>query len=290
MNLIQLKYFEAVCKYQSVSAAAEALYISQPTLSTAIKELEKEFDVTLFFRHHRGMVLTEEGSELLKHTERLLSHAGQIERMMSDFGKKRKVLRLGVPPMICSLFLPKIFREFSQKNPDIRLDITEGGRQEMLNQLSKELLDMAFLSHNSPFDNSLQSLQVAQFETVCCVAKSSPLATLKSVRPKDIANAPVVLFKNSFFQTEEIKKWFSASLINPDIILQTSQLSTLQNLIKNDLAVGFMFRELVSEDENIVPIPMETPLNLNVSLVWKQNYPVFNAMNRFIEYAKGAQL
>lgn len=290
MNLVQLKYFQAVCKYQSVSAAADALYISQPTLSTAIKELEREFDVALFRRHHRGMILTEEGNELLRHTDRLLSHADQVERIMSDFGKRRKVLRLGVPPMICSLFLPKILGDFSPKNPDIRLDITEGGRQEMLNQLSKELLDMAFLSHNAPFDSSLQSLQVAKFETVCCVSKDSPLASLRTVNPKDISNTPVVLFKNSFFQTEEIKKWFSASLIKPDILLQTSQLSTLQNLIKNNIAIGFMFRELVWEDSNIVPIPMETPLNVNVSLVWKQNYPIFNAMNRFLEYAKGTQL
>ena len=290
MNLIQLKYFQAVCKHQSVSAAAEALYISQPTLSTAIKELEREFGVSLFRRHHRGMILTEEGSELLKHSERLLSHSAQVERIMSDFGKKRKVLRLGVSPMICSLFLPKIFKEFSPENPDIRLDITEGERQEMLNQLSKELVDMAFLSHNSPFDTSFQYLQLAEFETVCCVSKDSPLASLKSVCPKDISNSPVVLFKNSFFQTEEIKKWFSASLIKPDILLQTSQLSTLQNLIKNNIAVGFMFRELVWDDENIVTIPMETPLMLNVSLVWKQNSSFFNAMERFLNYMKGADL
>ena len=108
MNLVQLKYFQAVCKYQSVSAAAEYLYISQPTLSSAIKELEREFGVSLFRRHHRGMVLTPEGTELLKHCERLLSHADQVERIMSDFGKRRNVLRLGVPPMIGSLFLPKI--------------------------------------------------------------------------------------------------------------------------------------------------------------------------------------
>ena len=61
MNLIQLKYFHAVCQFQTVSEAAEYLYISQPSLSNAIKELENEFGVALFRRHHRGMTLTEEG-------------------------------------------------------------------------------------------------------------------------------------------------------------------------------------------------------------------------------------
>lgn len=286
MNLVQLKYFRAVCKYQSVSAAAEYLYISQPTLSTAIKELEREFGVILFRRHHRGMVLTDEGAELLKHCDRLLSHADQVERIMNDFGKRRKVLRLGVPPMIGSLFLPHVFREFLPSNPDIKLDITEGGRQEMLNQLSKDLLDMVFLSHNAPFEASLQSIQVAQFETVCCVSKDNPIAKLDSVCPKDLTEVPVVLFRDSFFQTEEIKKWFSASLVKPNILLQTNQLSTLQNLIRNDIAVGFMFRELLTNESEIVPIPMKVPLNVNVSLVWRQGTRFFNAMDSFLEYVK----
>ena len=246
MNLVQLKYFQAVCKYQSVSAAAEYLYISQPTLSSAIKELEREFGVSLFRRHHRGMVLTPEGTELLKHCDRLLTHAEQVERIMSDFGKRRKVLRLGVPPMIGSLFLPRIYREFVPFHPEIKLDITEGGRQEMLNQLSKELLDMVFLSHNASFDSSIQSIEVARQETVCCVSANSPLAKLKAVSPKDLVNTPIVLFKDSFFQTEEIKKHFAEALVTPDIILQTQQLSTLQNIIRNDLAAGFMFRDLIT--------------------------------------------
>ena len=64
MNINQLKYFDAVCTFQSVSLAAEYLHISQPSLSSAIKELENEFGILLFKRHHRGMVLTPEGETL----------------------------------------------------------------------------------------------------------------------------------------------------------------------------------------------------------------------------------
>lgn len=286
MNLIQLKYFQAVCKYQSVSAAAEYLYISQPTLSSAIKELEREFGVSLFRRHHRGMVLTPEGTELLKHSDRLLTHADQVERIMSDFGKRRKVLRLGVPPMIGSLFLPDIYRNFVPLHPEIKLDITEGSRQEMQNQLSKELLDMVFLSHNAPFDTSIQSIKVASQETVCCVSKNSPLAKLKSVSPKDLAEVPIVLFKDSFFQTEEIKKLFSAALVKPNIILQTNQLSTLQNLIKSNIAAGFMFRDLIVHDPDLVAVPLDTPINISVSLAWKHGACFFSAMDTFLDYVR----
>ena len=66
VNLVQLKYFQAVCSYRTVSNAAEYLHISQPSLSCAIKELESEFGVLLFRRHHRGMKLTSEGEVLYK--------------------------------------------------------------------------------------------------------------------------------------------------------------------------------------------------------------------------------
>lgn len=286
MNLVQLKYFQAVCKYQSVSAAAEYLYISQPTLSSAIKELEREFGVSLFRRHHRGMVLTPEGTELLKHCDRLLSHADQVERIMSDFGKRRKALRIGVPPMIGSLLLPRIYSEFAVKHPDIKLDITEGGRQELQNQLSKELLDMVFLSHNAPFDSSVQSVEIAKQETVCCVSKHSPLARFSSLSPKDLADTPLVLFKDSFFQTEEIKKRFASALVKPNIMFQTNQLSTLQNMIRNNLAAGFMFRDLITSDPELVAIPLSSPINISVSLAWKHGACFFSAMDTFLDYAR----
>ena len=61
MNLMQLKYFNAICTFGTVSGAAEYLHIAQPSLSNAIKELEGEFGVLLFSRRHRGMVLTPAG-------------------------------------------------------------------------------------------------------------------------------------------------------------------------------------------------------------------------------------
>lgn len=286
MNLVQLKYFQAVCKYESVSAAAEALFVSQPTVSSAIKELESEFGVSLFKRHHKGMIPTTEGAELLTHAERLLSHADHVSRIMNDYGSSRKVLRLGVPPMIGSLFLPKIYREFTSQNPDITLDITEGGKKEMLDNLSNDLLDMVFISHKAPIGTSFQALEISKQEIVCCVCKHSPLAKRPSIAPKDLEKTPLVLFKDSFFQTEEIKKHFTDADIKPNIILQTSQLSTLHNMINNDIAVGFMFRDLAINYPNLVSIPFDTPINISISLVWNRDACLISSMEKFIKYIK----
>ena len=286
MNLIQLKYFQTVSNFQSMTKAAEFLNITQPSLSLAIKELEKEFGVTLFSRHRHGMVLTDEGRELLALADGLIAHAEEVERRMADLGDKRKVLRLGVPPMIGSLLITSIYDEFVANNPDIQLEICEAGRQELMNMLSENRLDLVFLPHNTPFDNTFKTQKVAPFEIVCCVKKGNNTINTESVKPQDLKGKPLVLFKDNFFQTNEIKKWFARAGVEPQILLQTDQLSTLQKIIVGGVAVGFMFKELISTNDDIQAISLSEPIPVRVSLVWKANVPVFTAMKRFMEYIK----
>lgn len=286
MNLVQLKYFEAVCVYKSVSAAAESLHISQPSLSCAIKELEKEFGTRLFKRQHKGMVLTTEGEELLKLSRALLSHANEVERIMSDLGEGRKLLRLGVPPMIGSLTLPKIFREFQSIHSEIQIEILEAGTKELVKLLQENRVDMVLLPHNTPFDNSVRSMEVAHFEVVYCKSAKNNALKNNRVKATDIEGEKIVLFKDSFFQTEEIKKWFSESGVKPNILLQTDQLSTLLNIVSDGVASGFMFRQLIQPKTGLTPLSMEPPLNLTVSLVWNAQATLYNPMKCFIKYMK----
>lgn len=284
MNIIQLKYFNAVCTYRTVSAAAEYLHISQPSLSASIKELEREFGVALFYRQHRGMTLTHEGEVLHAMAKDLLNRAEQIENVMSDLGRERRILRLGIPPMIASLFLPRIYRDFIPSCPGIQAEITEGGRGELMSMLSDDCLDMVFLPHDRAPEPWLMSQKITRLEIVCCASHSNPISRCKSLSPKELCGIPLVLFKNSFFQTEEIKKRFAMNNITPDILLQTQQLSTVLSVIREDIAVGFMFRQLIESNPNLVPIPLSVPMYVDVSLVWKKNAYMFNYMRKLKEF------
>ena len=284
MNLIQLKYFQAVCAYHTVSAAAEYLHISKPSLSNAIKELEKEFGITLFSRRHRGMVLTPEGETLLKLSRDLLSRSEHAENIMNKLGKKRNFLKLGVPPMFGSLILPSIYGDFLIQNPNIELEIIEGGRRELTQKLSEDYLDMVFLSHNRPIESTFASQFVSRLEIVCCVSKDNPLSKCKGVNARELSGVPLVLFKNSFFQTEAIKKWFAVSNVRPNILLQTEQLSTMQSVISHNIAAGFMFRRLADTEFDFVPLSLNAPIYANISLVWKKDAYFSNAIKSLKEH------
>ena len=286
MNINQLKYFYAVCIYGTLSDASQYLYISQPSLSSAIKSLEKEFGIPLFYRRHKGMELTAEGKMLFELSKDVLHRTEQIENIMKELGSERTKLRLGIPPMIGSVILPKIYRDFGMMYPDIRLEITEDSRSGLVDKIGENYIDMAFLPQGSTIDTSLETMKIAHLGIMCFASKDNKISKCKTVTPELLRDTPLVLFENSFFQTEEIKKWFTSEKITPNIILQTKQLSTMLSMISGNVAVGFALKQLVDDNKSLVAIPTHKPIYLDVSLVWKKDSYCFASMENFRKYVK----
>lgn len=284
MTLVQLRYFQMVCNLGSTSQAAEALNISQPSVSNAIKELESEFQVTLFQRQSRGMKLTEEGRQFLELTRHLLSHAERVKAAMEDIGKNSREIRLGVPPMIGSLFLPQIYHGFQTACPDRKIAIEEHGSKRLTEQLENGELDAAFLPHSKPFGPDYQSVKITDLETVCCVSPVHPLVHCRKVNVTELKDQKLVMFKNSFFQTNSLLERFRAAGLHPNVLLYTDQLSTITRMVSRNIAIGFMFSRLSDASTDVVSIPLDPPMQVQVSLVWKHESLIAGSLLQFVEY------
>lgn len=287
MTITELRYFEAVCIYKSISRAAEFLHISQPSLSAAIKGLEDEFRVTLFQRRHRGVVPTAEGEALYKSCRELLSSFDDACSMMRELGGGRQTIRIGVPPMIGSLILPRLCGELIAERPDLTLSVTEGGSRELERRLAEGQLDMVFLTHTEELPEWTDSISVADMEVVLCVAEGDALSELGAVSPLDLAESALVLFSSAFYQTELIKKQFSDAGIKPKIILETEQLSTAMSLIESGSAAGFMFKELVGGRRGITTIPLKEKILVKISLARRNDAYLTDAMRALSAFIKG---
>lgn len=286
MNITQLKYFCAIATYHTVSLAAQHLYISQPSLSNAIKELEREFSVNLFYRRYNGMFLTPEGTKLYNMANDLLSRFDEVERLMRAMGNDSKELRLGIPPMISSFIFADIYKNFILENRDIELSITEKGRYELLDQLNDGLLDVVLIPHTKPFDSSIAARKIGTLEIVCCANKNSLLSKHKAVNAEMLAEYPLVLFSDTFFQTKRIRDWFLGAGVEPNVSLQTEQLSTAENMIENDLAVGFMFKNLAEKNPLVATVPLDPPIHVDVSVIRKKDVYVSEGVKKIERYLK----
>lgn len=290
MTITQLRYFQKACRLENITRAAEALHVSQPSVSAAIRELEREFGYPLLVRGKRGFSLTPNGSIFLKEVNRLLSHVDNFETSMRGLGQGPSRIAVGVPPMIGSLVLPCIYASNGLPGAALDLSIVEAGRQELLRLLATNELDMAFLPHDRPLGPAYSALPITKLETVCCVGKDHLLAARQRVSVGELAGEPLVLFKDSFFQTERIIARFEAEGIEPKVILQTDQLSTIRNLVSCNAAVGFLFKEVSSSLQRIASIPLEPPMTAQVSLVWRSADYLSRQEQRFIELVRTLKL
>ena len=111
MKIIQLEYFCAVSRYHSITQAAQKLFVTQPAISTAIKELEKEFSVNLFVRSKNHLTLTTEGEIFYQKAQELLQSIDQTTQQLYDLGKQTPSVR------ICIWIFKKNTRTFHWNYP-----------------------------------------------------------------------------------------------------------------------------------------------------------------------------
>lgn len=149
-------------------------------------------------------------------------------------------------------------------------------------QLENGEIDLAFLPHDKPFSTDYRAVKIADFETVCCVSPVHSLVKHRKISVRELYDQPLVLFKNSFFQTEALLQRFQSEDLRPKVLLYTDQLSTVRRIVARNLAVGFMFSSLSDSITDVISIPLDPPMAVRVSLVWKADSYVSRDQEAFV--------
>ena len=290
MKLQQLRYFEATCRLGSISRAAESLHVSQPSVSMAIQELEREFGVALIARRYQGFSLTEEGAVLREMADSLLRHADHVADRMQALGRQRRPVRLGMPPMIGTALLPALYENLSRHYPELLLATEELGTKTLLRDLRENVLDLAFVTHHEPLSAEFEATPVTAMELVWCARRGHPLSSGPHVSAEQLAREPLVLFQSSFAMRELSMRQFETAGVTPNILHTTEQLSTVQSLIRSGTATGFLLRPLADAMPEIAALSLEPPVFVQVSLVWKRHCKPFRDMNHLIALCRQVSL
>ena len=287
MNLQHLRYFKLACAYQNISKAAQKLNIAQSSLSLAIKSLESEFGICLIKRQRVGFVLTPEGERFLALTEGLLDHADRVVTLMTDESNQHKLIKLGIPPMTGTILLPTLFTDFSKRYPDIKIAYSEAGRSDLLQQLNDNMLDMAILPGDEGVTfEGYNSTRISKDEDVCCISENHPLAQCQSADLSDIAKHPMVMFSESFYHNDKMMHLFREAELEPNIICHTTQLSTMEQLITDNIAIGFLFKERAKQLQGTKWFSLEPPVFTEIMLVWKKDMHITKDIRLLLEYFK----
>ena len=266
MKLTQLKYIVEVAETGTISKAAENLYLSQPSLTAAIKELESEFDITIFSRTNKGVVLTKEGEEFLGYARQVIS---QIELMEERYKGNTTVRhQFCVSAQHYSFAVEafvKLIREYGGDEYDFRIRETQ--TYEIIEDVAKLKSDVGVLYLNRfnetvirklLRENDLSFNRLFTARTHVFVDAGNPLAQKKIITLDDLAPYPRLSYEqgdhNSFYFSEEI---LSTLECKKDIMVRDR--ATLFNLLIGlngyTICSGVINTDL--NGKNIVAVPLD---------------------------------
>ena len=266
MTLMQLKYIVTVAETGTISKAAENLYIAQPSLTAAIKELEAEFGITIFSRTNKGVILTAEGEEFLGYARQVFSHTSLMEERYCGTTPIRHQFCVSTQHYSFAVeAFVKLLKEYGGDEYDFRIRETQ--TYEIIEDVARLKSEVGVLFMNRFNETVLRKLfkeHDLKFTTLFIarphvfVGSGNPLARKKSITLEDLAPYPRLSYEqgdhNAFYFSEEILSTLESK---KDIMVRDR--ATLFNLLIGlngyTICSGVINSEL--NGENIIAVPLE---------------------------------
>ena len=250
------EYFVAIVQAGSLTKAAEKLYVSQPSLSQYVKRLEESLGVTLFDRSVSPLRLTFSGERYYHYVLQLMKMDEDIRREFQDIRSSVSGrLRLGVALWRGACLLPDVYPEFHRRYPQIHIDLFEGSAASLQTELQNDRLDLAVMNLPRTLDYEKLTCEIIREERIllaapfrhpriqallheCTYTEDYPVAPMDLLR-----ELPVILTKPGQNLTHEVNRALAKCRIEPDILLETANLTTAINLVKEGVACTFVPEE-----------------------------------------------
>ena len=281
MDIRTMQYYLVVVREGTISAAAQALHVAQPSLSRQMKELEDELGATLFVRGNRKITLTEEGMVLRKRAEEIVRLMQMTEDEISQVKSHiTGSVRIGAGESWSFHYLSRAAASIAEEHPDIRFHIISGDTQDLMDELNNGLIDFALIF--TDVDHTLyQSIELpAEDSFGLLMPKDCPLAEKPEIRFSDLEGLPVIISRAAEPYLTGVGGVSSLNVIATYNLVYNASL-----LVEDGLGYAICFDKLINTtgDSRLCMRPL-IPKRKNVGyLIWKK-YQVFSpAVQMFID-------
>ena len=240
MNVRHLIYFTTLIEEGTFTKAANVLHIAQPSLSTAIKNLEQDLALVLFDRKQRELTLTREGEVLHAEAKKLLNHMGHVEEEMKRL-QHQGPMELSIGMIESSKFwLPKVLKTMKQEYPELHIEIVEVLGLQDINKAIKNY-DIHFAITNQLISEKEVEVQpIYQEKFVALLPWGHILEGNPSISVKDINGEDFIIFKEGFQTREDILNIFRQGGSRPNIQIEVERFETACSFVEEGLGVTFV--------------------------------------------------
>jgi LysR family cys regulon transcriptional activator len=243
MKIQQLRYLSEVARRDlSVSAAAEALFTSQPGISRQIKALEVELGIEIFVRHGKRLTaVTEPGRAVLAIAERILAEAANMKRAGEEFAnEKLGSLTIATTHTQARYALPKAVAAFKRRYPDVQLVFHQGNPTQICEMVLRGEAEFAVATEQISLYPELVSLPCYQWNRCVVVPSRHPLAKVKPLTLEAVAQYPIVTYDFAFANRSLVEKAFEQRGLKPKVVLTALDADVIKTYVELGLGVGIM--------------------------------------------------
>lgn len=256
MEFRQLNYFIKAAELLHFTAAAEACFVTQSTLSQQIKQLEEELGMLLFDRIGKQVVLTEAGKVFLVHAQQIALDVKKSKQAIFELNNLvNGELRIGVTYAFSSLLLPAL-TPFSQKYPGIMIHVEYGVAWELEAKLKAADLDFILAFHEQSDNEGLEMQELFSSRIKMVVSKKHPLAGYQKISLKELGQTEMILPNKGFSSRDMLDEIFKKNNIRPLIKIDMNDTHSLLSLVDTGNWVTIINEKAISTWENLIAIPI----------------------------------
>lgn len=294
MTLTELKYIIAVAREKHFGKAADACFVSQPTLSVAVKKLEEELEVQIFERLSGEVTVTPQGRAIIAQAQRVLDESKQLKQL-AKYGVDplRGPIRLGTIYTIAPYLLPKLIRKTKQQLPDMPLFLHETFTSVLLEMLRQGELDCAILAY--PFAMAgLEAIDLYDEPYLVSVPHDHEWAQREAISPDELSGQNMLLLGAGHCFREHVlevcpelnrKKPMMDEVDDMPRNFEGSSLETIRQMVAGGIGISVLPRTSVVDmdkrDSMVSYIPFTEPRpTRRIALVWRKGFPRKEALEK----------
>lgn len=291
MQFNQLRYVLEAADKKSFSAAAKALFVSQPSLSQQIMNLEKELGISLFIRHSKSVSLTEAGEYFVQSARRILNDTKQLKDNMLKYSSLQiGTLKLGMLWIGGYLKLPQLITDYHDLHSQVTCHLNVEGSNTLFQMLKSRDLHAIFIisSEKQLLHQDLYYQKIMEDRYMAVISVDNPLSNKSVLSISDLADQKVILPSKASAFRPDLERLFIQHNISPSVLCETSQSDIVIQLASNNLAIGFSSNSIATRLQNpgCRIVPLEVALSRPIYYVTHKdmlNYPTVHSFTEFIK-------
>ncbi|KPZ52450.1 Hydrogen peroxide-inducible activator [Pseudoalteromonas sp. P1-13-1a] len=273
LNLKDLEYVKAIAHHKHFRKAADACFVSQPTLSGQVKKLEQELGVVLFDRSTKQVTLTAQGERLLTQINVILEQTEILKELAATSnGPLQGKLRIGIIPTIAPYLLSALLTSMKAAFSDSHFSFIEMQTATMLEALDNGELDFAILA-DVPELKNYHTVNVYKEDFVVAVSTDNPLSNRKKVALSDLQSCSLLMLSDGHCFKDQAQKFCFAAGVDVSNQYQGNSLETLLALVAINDGVTFVPRLACTPRVGIDYLPIFPNQQRNVVFACRKHYP-----------------